>query len=95
MSWISVGEALYMLARKSGGPAADELEQKMRRLPINMILPTEASVLGAAHIKATARLAYADAFAIELALSKRCKIVTGDPEILSLALGPIDWLGPD
>jgi predicted nucleic acid-binding protein len=95
MSWINVGEALYMLARKRGAAAAEEFEQKLRMLPINMTLPTEENVLGAARIKAKARLAYADAFAVELALSKRCKIVTGDPEIMSLALGPIVWIGPD
>ena len=96
MSWINTGESVYMTARKKGADAAGELEKALvGSLPIELILPKADNILGAARIKATAKLAHADAFALELALCHQAPIITGDPEIRDYGGAEVIWVGPE
>jgi hypothetical protein len=57
-------------------------------LPLRLALPGIDAILDAARMKAKARLSYADAFAVGLALSLNGSLVTGDPEIRTAGLVP-------
>lgn len=94
MSWINAGESVYMTSRKKGAKAAAELEKALvGSLPVELVLPETENVLGAARVKAAAKLAYADAFAVELARSRHAPIVTGDPEIRGYGGVEVVWVG--
>jgi len=93
MSWINIGEVSYMLARKRGAEKAAEFLERLPSLPIRLVLPDVPAILDAARIKAQARLSYADAFAVGLALSLNGSLVTGDPEIRDFRLVPVEWIG--
>ena len=96
MSWINAGEAVYMTARKRGSEAAERLERAMvESFPIELCLPDSAAILRAARIQAASRLAYADAFAVELALANDAAIITGDPEIRAQGAARLIWVGPE
>jgi predicted nucleic acid-binding protein len=57
-----------------------------------MLEATSQAVLDAAHIKATPRLSYADAFAAAAALRERAVVLTSDPEFESIeTLMTVEW----
>ena len=87
MSWINVGEVAYVLERRAGADRSREVVRELRRL-LRLDLPTEDRVLEAARVKATHRMAYADAFAIATAMAHGAQLLTGDPEILE---GDPEW----
>ena len=93
MSWINAGEVAYMLLRKRNQQASEDFLANLRALPIRLALPSADSILAAARIKAVSRLSYADAFAVELAISRGAEIVTGDPEIAALDAIHVVWVG--
>jgi predicted nucleic acid-binding protein len=82
MSWINLGEVFYILHRQVGEV---EARQVLRDLSgqCQLDLPTSARVIEAATIKASHRLAYADAFAVATAIAWGGNLLTGDPEILN------------
>lgn len=93
LSWINLGEVLYITEREQGLRQARETLAYIQSLPIQMLEVTSQDVLEAAHIKATHRLAYADAFAVAAALGQGAAILTGDPEFKSIeTLVSIVWL---
>ncbi|SRR5258706_10860070 len=95
MSWINVGEVYYIAARRLGRDKAENFLQRLPSLPIRVELPKEGDIIEAARLKRSRRLAYADAFAVALAIRERAAIITGDPEIAALKdLLIIDWIGP-
>jgi len=95
MSWINVGEVYYIAARRLGRDKAENFLQRLPSLPIRVELPKESDIIEAARLKSSRRLAYADAFAVALAIRERAAIITGDPEIAALKdLLIIDWIGP-
>src|ERR1035438_3160095 len=55
MSWISVGEVYYMLARKHGERVADEFLLRLPSLPIGLVEPDEHAIIAAAKLKSTPR----------------------------------------
>jgi predicted nucleic acid-binding protein len=86
MSWINLGEVAYVLRRRAGRAAADEVVARLRgRLTLDE--PGPDRVLTAAAIKADYTIAYADAFAVATAEAYGCTLLTGDPEILAAAAG--------
>ena len=96
MSWINVGEVYYIAARRHGRDKAENFLQRLPSLPIRVELPEESDILEAARLKSSRRLAYADAFAVALAIRERAAIITGDPQIAALKdLLMIDWIGPE
>jgi len=81
MSWINLGEVAYVLRRRAGIPAADEVVARLRgRLTLDE--PGPERVLAAAAIKADHPIAYAHAFALATADAYGCTLLTGDPELL-------------
>lgn len=80
LSWINLGEVLYITEREHSQRRARETLARVQALPIEMLEATSQVVLDTAHIKATHRLSYADAFAVVAALNKDAIVLTGDPE---------------
>jgi predicted nucleic acid-binding protein len=93
MSWINVGEVIYMLVRKRSQKASEDFLTGLPSLPIRLVLPTADCFVRAARIKSKFKLSYADAFAVDLAVQEQAGIVTGDPEIAALSLAKIVWVG--
>ena len=94
LSWINLGEVLYITERGQGVWRARETLAQVQALPIQMLEATSQAVLQAAHIKANHPLAYADAFAVAAALQEGAVILTGDPEFRAVeALVRVEWLG--
>ncbi len=93
LSWINLGEVLYITERERGLQQARETLAIIHSLPVQLLEVTCQAVLDAAHIKASHRLAYADAFAAAAALEKGAGVLTGDPEFESVAaIVRIEWL---
>lgn len=82
MSWINLGEVLYILTRRVGKEQAEEAVRDTRAA-LEVELPTERVVREAAAIKAAHRMSYADAFAAATAIRHDGELWTGDPELLT------------
>lgn len=81
MSWINLGEVLYILRRRHGSREADATVRDLCRV-LHVELPPETVIRAAAAIKAEHRMSYADAFAVATALRHDGELWTGDPELL-------------
>lgn len=83
ISLMNLGEVFYRLARTRGLEAADGFWSEVVRgvIPVRPVTVTRGRVLEAAKLKARYRIAYADAFAIELARDRALPLLTGDPEM--------------
>jgi predicted nucleic acid-binding protein len=93
LSWINLGEVLYITEREVGLAQAQAVLAAIEQLPIQFLDVTKERVLAAAHIKANYRVAYADAFAIAAAKELGGTVLTGDPEYESItALVPVEWI---
>jgi predicted nucleic acid-binding protein len=86
VSTINLGEVYYRLYRARGVEDADAFWEDARRgiLPLSIVEPTRRRTLYAARLKACYSIAFADAFAIQLAQETQVPLVTGDPEIRAL-----------
>lgn len=84
---VNAGEVYYQLMRRQGRDVADEFwrDATTGGLPLRIIAATEARVRRAAAIKASHPVAYADAFAMALAIELKQQLVTGDEEIRVVA----------
>lgn len=84
VSWINLGEVLYVETRRIGsGPAEAAIRSLVGRLTIEE--PDADLVLAAARLKAAGGLSYADCFALATADRHRAPLLTGDPEIIANA----------
>jgi len=93
LSWINLGEVLYIIERGKGLRQAREVLARVQALPIEMLEVTSQAVFDAAHIKATHALSYADAFAVAAALRQKATILTGDPEFETVEqIVNVEWL---
>ncbi len=93
LSWINLGEVLYITEREQGERRARETLAHIQSLPIEMFEVTSQAVLDAAHIKANHRLSYANAFAVAAALGKNATVLTGDLEFKTVeTIIKIEWL---
>jgi len=93
LSWINLGEVLYITERERGERRARETLALIESLPIEMLEATSDAVLDAAHIKANHRLSYADAFAVAAALGLGATVLTGDMEFKTVeSMIKIEWL---
>ncbi len=81
MSWINVGEVSYIVERRAGTKAAEEVVRDLRAT-VDLYLPDEDLILIASRIKASIPMAYADAFAAALSSRSGFPVLTGDPELL-------------
>lgn len=86
MSAINLGEVYYILHRRNGKGAAEEVTQNiLLEETIRIQEPGWANIKQAAQQKAKGGLSYADAFALSLAKEQKAQLVTGDPEIQAAA----------
>jgi len=83
ISTVNLGEVYYRLYRVRGGQEADAFWEDARRhvLPLLSVEPTRKRILQAARLKARYPIAFADAFAAQLAQEVQVPLVTGDPEM--------------
>lgn len=81
MSWINLGEVLYILLRRMDRNEALTAVRDVQAT-VTVELPNESTVRQAAEIKARYRMAYADAFAAATAVEHDAELWTGDPELL-------------
>lgn len=81
MSWINLGEVLYVLTRMVGEAEAKVTVRDLRAR-ITAELPSVARIEDAAKIKASVPMSYADAFAAATATAWNAELWTGDPELL-------------
>jgi uncharacterized protein len=92
MSAINVGEVYYSLRKQHSEKLSEWWRELSRTLPVTIEVPTADDIWDAALLKAQYPIAYADAFAAALALKHRCPLVTGDPELRSIADLELDWI---
>ena len=80
LSTINLGEIYYIVGRRLGEGASQEILADISRLPIQLIDATTDRVLAAARIKTHYAVSYADAFAVALAQELNGTLITGDPD---------------
>jgi len=84
LNLVNLGEVYYRMMQIRGADSAEEGMRRVRNLPIEMVPVREAVVMEAARMKAAHPIAYADAFAVATTRLERARLLTGDPEIVSL-----------
>jgi len=86
ISAINLGEVYYRLCKLRERRTADKFLRSALGggFPWQVVPASNERVWAAARIKAEYPVAYADAFAVALALEYGAELVTGDPEILAL-----------
>jgi hypothetical protein len=67
-------------APRQGRIKADRFLEQLPSLPIRIALPGEDEIIAAARFKNSRCIAYADAFAVSLAMREGATVVTGDAE---------------
>ncbi len=94
LSLINLGEVLYIIERRRGILAAQEVLAAVQQLPIQILEVDSRQVFRAAHIKANFPISYADAFAVAVAQEHSATLLTGDPEFKAVeGLIQVEWLG--
>jgi len=84
MTWVNVGEVVYIVERRWGRDRAHQVLGMLEATALEITDVDRDLALGAAAIKAKNSVAYADAFAAALAISQDATLMTGDPEFQSL-----------
>jgi len=93
MSLVNWGEVLSALQRSRGETGRNSAVSVIDQLPVSLIAPDRAQTMAAAALKAQHPIAYADCFAAALAIARKARLVTGDPEFRRLEKDvAIDWL---
>ena len=93
MSAINAGEVYYSLHKLRRDELAESWRQSSGVFPATIDVPNLDEIWNAALLKGRYPIAYADAFAAALAQKYRCPLVTGDPELRSIADLELDWIG--
>lgn len=99
-SVINLGEVFYRIGKTRGLAQAEEFWDDVHSglIPLQVVEVTRNRVRKAAALKARYAIAYADAFAIQLAQERGLPLVTGDPEIKAVEEQEsldIVWLGAE
>ena len=93
MCAVNLGEVFYIVHRECGAAKAEEIEELMRTLPIEVVPADWPLVREAALLKSGYRLSYADCFAAALAKTNKAELLTGDKEFKNVAsLVKIMWI---
>jgi predicted nucleic acid-binding protein len=93
LSLINLGEILYIIERRGGIAKTQDTLALIRQLPVEIPAVDEQLVFGAAHIKATYAISYADAFVVATAMQEHATVVTADPEFQSVeTIVQVEWL---
>jgi len=82
ISLVNVCEVLYVISRKHGDRAIQQVLPALRQ-NLSFIEVNEEITLSASRIKAAHRMALGEAFCVATALAQNAKILTGDPEIIN------------
>ena len=85
MSWINLVEVYYRLARDHGKQQADGVLAELRPRVVED-LPGVVAMRAAAELKADFAMSLADCFAVALAAEQDAVLLTGDPEIIDVAM---------
>ncbi len=96
LSSVNMGEVFYNCWNEWDETRANEALAVLRRLPIQVVHPTERDVLAAARFKALYKIAYADCFAAVLAVETMSGVATGDKDFLKMQQGgaiSVEWWG--
>lgn len=83
VSWINLGEVIYIEGRRHGVGRAEEIVDALAAT-LDARAGDRDAVREAARVKAEERLSYADSFAVATAEALELPLLTGDPEILDL-----------
>lgn len=86
ISWINLGEVLYLEERRVGRRRAEDAASAVEDV-VDAELPDAVLVRSAAAWKSRGGVSYADAFAAATAARHAAPLLTGDPELVGLA-GP-------
>lgn len=92
LNLINLGEIFYILGRRQGEKAAQEVVNYLYLSPLEIVPVTEELVIRAAKLKIKYPLAYADAFAVATAQLTNSALLTGDPELKDIKEVRILWL---
>jgi predicted nucleic acid-binding protein len=93
LSWINLGEVMYIVEREKGLKLARDVLARVQDLPIQLVEASPQVVLEAVHIKANHPIADADAFAAAVALRENAVVLTGDPEFNEVeGMVQVEWL---
>ncbi|HEY74981.1 MAG TPA: type II toxin-antitoxin system VapC family toxin [Thermoflexia bacterium] len=84
MTWVNVGEVVYIVERRWGKERVHQVLAALEATGVEILPVGRDLALTAASIKARHPLAYADAFVAALAMRERAALVTGDPEFKGL-----------
>lgn len=96
MTWVNVGEVAYIVERRWDREQVCQVIGTLEATAIEFVVAGRELALRAAEVKAGHPLAYADAFAVALAMKESGVLVTGDPELKQLEDSlPIQWLPQD
>ncbi len=85
ISWVNLGEVLYVVRRRRGADSADLVLAALDQLPLDTVDAGRALTLVAARLKNRYPISYADAFCAALSKLTGLPAVTGDPEFRVLA----------
>lgn len=80
MTSVNFGEVYYIVLRECGREKANEVENIIRAMPIEIISVDIQLAKEAARLKANHKISYADCFAAALAKIHKGEVITGDKE---------------
>jgi PIN domain nuclease of toxin-antitoxin system len=86
-NWVNIAEVYCRLEREHGRDTADATLADLRGA-LSLELPGTARMVEVARLKARARIALGDCFALATAAARDLVLLTGDPEIVELADPP-------
>lgn len=81
---VNLGEVYYIVERECGQKKAEEIEDIMHTLPIEIIDVDIIITKQAARFKARYKISYADCFAAALTKTRKGELLTGDREFEKL-----------
>ncbi len=84
VSIINVGEVYYRIGKIRSEEDARSTLEELRELPLTILPADPEAVFGAARLKISHAISYADAFAAAAAQALGATLLTGDPELIRL-----------
>ena len=96
MNIVNLGEVFYLSVKAKDLAYGERILQNLRAR-VHIIPAPDGLVLAAAALKARHTISYADAFAAATAMDREALLVTGDPELRTMAAREnrltLEWIG--